>query len=69
MRGSGHVKSRFSDQKLEVRADALVGITSSGVTLDVTSRCRDPVPMKLGAVTFDCWNTLLYEANWDQAHA
>jgi putative hydrolase of the HAD superfamily len=25
--------------------------------------------MTLAAVTFDCWNTLLYEADWQRAHA
>lgn len=27
------------------------------------------LPLPPAAVTFDCWNTLIYEANWELAHA
>jgi FMN phosphatase YigB (HAD superfamily)/predicted kinase len=30
---------------------------------------RRPLPHPPAAVTFDCWNTLIYEADWEQAHA
>lgn len=30
---------------------------------------RRPLPYPPAAVTFDCWNTLIYEADWEQAHA
>jgi putative hydrolase of the HAD superfamily len=36
------------------------------------ARVADRVPVRdqpLQAVTFDCWNTLLFEPDWDEAHA
>ena len=48
------------------------GPVQGAVSAVLAAPCLRPAPVRAAppaAVTFDCWNTLLYEADWETAHA
>ncbi len=64
-------RSLADDEHLEVSTD---GSVESAVATVLAAPCLRPrggeaAPPCPRAVTFDCWNTLLYESDWETAHA
>ena len=61
------------DEHRVVSTDGSIDSSVAGVLAAACLRMRSRVapapPVRPAAVTFDCWNTLLYEQDWETAHA